>query len=100
MRRVLLSIIEKWQKIVYEQYGIHFIHASDEFYILADGTLPETERYDGYIRSWKTVWECCGFWTEVTRSAGDAAGGSDEGKREICSIATGRLAYPYLRRQP
>ena len=43
-----IDIIEKWQKIIYEQYGMHFIHASDEFYILAERELPETERYDGY----------------------------------------------------
>ena len=36
-----IDIIEKWQKIIYEQYGMHFIHASDEFYILAERELPD-----------------------------------------------------------
>ena len=35
---------------MYERYGIHFIHASDEWYILAGEELPEEERYDGYLQ--------------------------------------------------
>ena len=27
--------VERWQKIMVKKYGIHFIHASDEWYILA-----------------------------------------------------------------
>ncbi|MFQ8840594.1 MAG: DUF512 domain-containing protein [Clostridium fessum] len=32
-----IDLIEKWQKKIYAEHGIHFIHASDEFYILAPG---------------------------------------------------------------
>ena len=46
-------MIEQWQKIIYEKYGIHLIHASDEWYILAERELPEAERYDGYIAAGK-----------------------------------------------
>ena len=42
--------IHRWQKIMYERYGIHFIHASDEWYILAGEELPEEDRYDGYLQ--------------------------------------------------
>ena len=35
---------------MYERYGIHFIHASDEWYILAEEELPEEDRYDGYLQ--------------------------------------------------
>ena len=31
----VLGIIHKWQKKIYEEYGIHFIHAGDEWYLLA-----------------------------------------------------------------
>jgi putative radical SAM enzyme (TIGR03279 family) len=44
----VIDLIEKYQKIAYEKYGLHFIHASDEFYIVAGRELPEAERYDGY----------------------------------------------------
>ena len=33
-----------------DQYGIHFIHASDEWYILAGKDLPLEESYDGYLQ--------------------------------------------------
>ena len=31
-----------------EKCGIHFVHASDEWYITAGREMPEEERYDGY----------------------------------------------------
>lgn len=33
-----------------EEYGLHFMHASDEWYLLAERELPEEERYDGYLQ--------------------------------------------------
>ena len=35
---------------IYEEYGIHFIHAGDEWYLLAGEEVPEEERYDGYLQ--------------------------------------------------
>lgn len=46
----VIQTIEKYQKECYEKYGIHFIHASDEWYLLAEMELPEEERYDGYLQ--------------------------------------------------
>ena len=54
----VLDMIEHYQKIFYEKYGIHGIHAGDEWYLLAERELPEAERYDGYIAVWKTAWAC------------------------------------------
>src|SRR5699024_7308515 len=42
--------IQRWQKVMYEKHWIHFVHASDEGYILAGQELPEEDRYDGYIQ--------------------------------------------------
>ena len=44
----VIDLIEKYQKIAYEKYGFHFIHASDEWYIVAGRDIPEADRYDGY----------------------------------------------------
>ncbi len=93
-----IDIIEKWQKIVYEQYGIHFIHASDEFYILAERELPETERYDGFPQLENGVGMLRLLDTEVTEAL-ETLPEDLKVKEETLSIATGRLAYPYLRRQ-
>ena len=46
----IIDIIEGYQKKIYREYGIHFIHASDEWYINAEREFPEEERYDGYIQ--------------------------------------------------
>ena len=93
-----IDIIEKWQKIIYEQYGMHFIHASDEFYILAERELPETERYDGYPQLENGVGMLRLLDTEVTEAL-EALPEDLPVKPEELSIATGRLAYPYLRKQ-
>ena len=46
----IIDMIEAYQKICFDQYGLHFIHASDELYMLAERDFPEEERYDGYIQ--------------------------------------------------
>ena len=46
----VIDLVESFQQGFYEEYGLHFIHASDEWYILAGRDFPEEERYDGYIQ--------------------------------------------------
>lgn len=46
----VIDLIESYQQGFYDEFGLHFIHASDEWYILAERPLPEEERYDGYIQ--------------------------------------------------
>ena len=46
----VLDLIHGWQKKAYQEYGIHFIHASDEWYILAYQPFPPAEQYDGYLQ--------------------------------------------------
>ncbi|MBP3729251.1 MAG: DUF512 domain-containing protein, partial [Lachnospiraceae bacterium] len=45
-----LEIIESWQQRLFPLHGLHFIHASDEIYLLAGRELPEESRYDGYLQ--------------------------------------------------
>ncbi len=88
-----IDIIEKWQKKVYAEHGIHFIHASDEFYILAGRELPEEERYDGYIQLENGVGMIRLLTTEVHEALDELEGDEEE---EELSIATGKLAAVYL----
>ena len=46
----VIDLIESRQQGYYEEYGLHFIHASDEWYITAGRDFPEEERDDGYIQ--------------------------------------------------
>src|SRR5699024_12299205 len=47
---MVIDQIERWQKKLFDLYGLHFVHASDEWYLLAERKLPEESRYDGYLQ--------------------------------------------------
>ena len=46
----VLERVHRWQKKLYAAYGLHFIHCSDEWYILAEQPMPPEEQYDGYLQ--------------------------------------------------
>ncbi len=91
----VLHIIHKWQKKAYEEFGMHFIHGGDEWYILAEEELPEEERYDGYLQLENGVGMLRLLMNEFEEGYESLNG--DERDREV-SIATGFLAYPYIKR--
>lgn len=91
----VIDMIERWQKKIYAEHNIHFIHASDEWYILAERELPEESRYDGYIQLENGVGMIRLLYEEVM----DALDGKeDDGVSEELSMATGYLPYPYIKR--
>ena len=91
----VLETIHKWQKKIYEEHGTHFIHAGDEWYILAEEEVPEEERYDGYLQLENGVRMLRLLQNEFEEEFDTLVG--DDRRREI-SLATGVLAYPYLKR--
>ncbi|MDO4803922.1 MAG: DUF512 domain-containing protein [Lachnospiraceae bacterium] len=50
----VIDLVEKWQRTLAAENPLadspHFVHASDEWYILAGREMPEAERYDGYLQ--------------------------------------------------
>lgn len=91
----ILEIIERWQKKLHKAHGKHFIHASDEVYILAGLPLPEANRYDGYIQLENGVGMLRLLEEEIKASLEKLEG---DDKSEELSIATGRLAAPYIQK--
>lgn len=91
----ILDTIHRWQDKFYEEYGIHFIHAGDEWYILAGEEMPEEERYDGYLQLENGVGMLRLLENEFEEAYEKADG--DDRDREL-SIATGFLAYPYIQK--
>ena len=87
--REVLSLIHRWQKKLYEEYGLHFIHAGDEWYLLAEEELPEEERYDGYLQLENGVGMLRLLHNEFEEAYSQLPG--DKREAEL-SIATGRLA--------
>ncbi len=93
--REVLGIIHKWQDKIYQECGTHFIHAGDEWYLLADMEVPEEERYDGYLQLENGVGMMRLLLNEFEEGFQMLTG--DDRERHA-SLATGKLAYPFIKR--
>lgn len=94
----VIDMIEGYQQKFYEEYGLHFIHASDEWYILAEREFPEEERYDGYIQLENGVGMMRLLMEEFDEAFGkliksETYETEKENISHTVTIATGRLAY-------
>lgn len=107
----VIDVIERYQKECFEKYGLHFIHASDEWYILAERPFPKEETYDGYIQLENGVGMMRLLETEFVEAlenkviakehklrtdAGKLRDNSTSVKVRTVSVATGVLAYPQI----
>lgn len=92
----VLELIHAWQKRLYARYGTHFVHAGDEWYLMAGQEVAEEESYNGYLQlengvgMVRLLHEETGI--ELDLRAGDSR------KRKV-SIATGILAAPLLQEE-
>ncbi len=97
----IIDLIESFQEGYYHQYGLHFIHASDEWYITAGRDFPEEERYDGYIQLENGVGMMRLFINEFREALNDVTGGPEYSTlkgtvNRTLTIATGKLTYPTI----
>ena len=94
----VLRCIHSWQEKIYPKYGLHFVHASDEWYVLAEEQLPEAERYDGYLQLENGVGMLRLQMDEFDEAMEQLEEEKDkyEGCTGELSVVTGRLAYPYI----
>lgn len=95
----VLALIHKYQRECMEKYGIHFIHASDEWYILAGEKLPEEASYDGYLQLENGVGMIRLLLEEFDEAMAERAEKEslpNPKVQEEISLATGLLAYPYI----
>lgn len=95
----VLACIHKWQRKIFSEYGLHFVHASDEWYILAEEELPEEERYDGYLQLENGVGMLRLLLNEFEEAMAELPPdnrlpGNDAAE---LSLVTGKLAYSYLK---
>ena len=108
----VLDIIHKWQKICYDKYGLHFVHASDELYLLAEEAFPPEECYDGYGQLENGVGMIPLLESEFMECLQEEKEWQSKQKTSVfslfrkpkpiqiktVSIATGRLAAPLMRK--
>lgn len=97
----VIDTIEAYQKQYYEEFGLHFIHASDEWYILAERPLPEEDRYDGYIQLENGVGMLRLLMDEFEEALADLLNSETYAElkntlNRTITIATGKLAYPTI----
>ncbi len=97
----VLRCIHRWQEKLYPQYGLHFVHASDEWYVLAEEPLPEAERYDGYLQLENGVGMLRLLLTEFAEAMKLLEEQKQVRERYVScggelSVVTGQLAYPFL----
>nr|MCR5754661.1 DUF512 domain-containing protein [Acetatifactor sp.] len=97
----VLEMIHGFQRECMERFGIHFVHASDEWYILAEQEVPEEANYDGYLQLENGVGMVRLLLDEFAdakqKYAEDGRIPNEELKDEL-SMITGMLAYPYVKK--
>ena len=96
----VIDMIEGWQQKLYPVYGNHFIHASDEWYLLAERKMPEEERYDGYLQLENGVGMVRLFINEFHEYMNELEKDAvfpDESLQGTVSLVTGKLMYPYIK---
>ena len=91
----VLNLIHGWQERLLKEQGTHFIHAGDEWYLLAGEEIPAEDTYDGYLQLENGVGMVRLLENEVEEELEQLHG--DERERTV-TIATGKLAAPLLTR--
>ncbi len=91
-----LACIHRWQRDCMERYGIHFVHAGDEWYLLANEPLPPGDAYDGYLQLENGV-GMLRLLNDEFMEALDKANADGAASRRV-TIATGVLAAPTIER--
>ena len=99
----VIDLIESRQKEFYDEFGLHFIHASDEFYITAEREFPEEDRYDGYIQIENGVGMMRLFINEFSEALADRKKESDyevlrDNLSRTLTLATGKLTYSTIQK--
>ncbi|HAE43987.1 MAG TPA: radical SAM protein [Lachnospiraceae bacterium] len=96
----VIDTIEKWQKKFAAEdpdtTSPHFIHASDEWYILAGRELPDEDRYDGYLQLENGVGMVRLMENEIRNALEDPEYADHEVSRKI-TVVTGMLIRDYLK---
>lgn len=90
----ILDHIHQLQKKYFNEYGTHFVHGGDEWYMMAERELPEEENYDGYPQLENGVGMMRLLLNEFDTALASYKGDLRTGE---VSIATGKLAYKYIK---
>lgn len=98
----VIDMIESRQQAFYDEYGLHFVHASDEWYLNAGRAFPEGARYDGYVQLENGVGMMRLLLDEFEETLAQTR--QEIGAHRLCNtvertltLATGALVYPVIK---
>ena len=91
----VIGQVEEIQKEALRKCGIHFVHASDEFYLTAEKDFPEEKEYDGYPQLYNGVGMARLLLREAEKEVRRIR---KDGNRRKRVFATGMAAAPLLRK--
>ncbi len=86
----VIAQVDKWQKIFKDKFGINYVYAADEFYMMSDTPIPEEDYYDGYPQIENGVGMTRSYLNEFYDYLDSYEG--DERARSV-SVVTGELFY-------
>ncbi|MCR5607609.1 MAG: DUF512 domain-containing protein [Lachnospiraceae bacterium] len=93
----VIDTIESRQQEFFDKFGLHFIHASDEWYITAERDFPDESQYDGYIQLENGVGMMRLFIEEFHEALNDIKKKNKKKpvsiKKKTLTITTGALTY-------
>ena len=90
-----LDIIDEYAMKCIEKYGERRVYASDEFYLIAEKEMPDSEFYGDFLQLENGV----GLWSLLLSEAKDAICDVEPfGEQRHISIATGVAAAPLIRK--
>lgn len=93
----VLQVVHRHQSDCMRRFGKHFIHASDEWYLLAGEGLPDAETYDGYLQLENGVGMLRLLLDEFREALQAENGAGEKCVPGRISVVTGMLAAPYIR---
>ncbi len=95
--KAVIKTVAGFQKLFYEKYGTHFIHASDEFYLLAGEELPAGDTYDQYPQLENGVGMLRLLLDEFDEAVTEMKRKRFAFRKKEVSVVTGFLAYDHIK---
>ncbi|MCR5177622.1 MAG: DUF512 domain-containing protein [Lachnospiraceae bacterium] len=92
----VLDIIHTAQRRIFDRHGINFVHAGDEWYLLAEMPLPEASNYDGFLQLENGVGMMRLLYDEFADALKEEEG--DVNLSGSCSIACGMAVGSFMNR--
>ncbi len=86
----VIAQVDKWQTVFKEKFGINYVYAADEFYMMSDTPIPDEEYYDGYPQIENGVGMTRSYLNEFYDYLDSLQG--DDRTRDV-SVVTGELFY-------